>query len=230
MTAAERWIASGLISSALMVGTARADHEPATPRNVVERQLGSLRIAAQLPTAFSGCTTHTKGFPEEEYLAFFDLPDDPAKSVMLSVNVDCLDETHQPAACTPSRPRFVKFLSITRNPYQAERIQPRCKLPLNPKDLSTSRGVALGDSIQKVLSQYGPASVNNSLARQDSPRKFYIVYTNSAETGDDREVLFRFENRSVVEIMITMYGEGEADWRRELSNKALQPDGASRRR
>jgi hypothetical protein len=77
---------------------------------------------------------------------------------------------------------------------------------------------------------YGPASVNNRLAQQDSPKSFYIVYTKGAETGDDREVLFRFENRSVSEIRITMGGEGEPDWSKELPNKPLQSDGASRRR
>ena len=96
--------------------------------------------------------------------------------------------------------------------------------------LTTSRGIALGDSIQKVLARYGRASVNDRIAQQDSPKKFYITYTKGTDTGDDREVLFRFENRSVYEIMITMYGEGEADWSKELPNKALQPDGASRRR
>ena len=219
-------MASWLLSAALVGGTARAEHEPATPMSVVERQLGPLQIATRLPAAFSGCTTHTKGLPEEEYLAFFDLPDDPTRSVVLSVNVDCLDETNRPVACTPSRPRFVKFLSITKHPYQPERILPRCKLPLTPKELGTSRGIALGDSIQKVLLRYGPASVNNRLARQNSPEKFHVVYTSSAETGDDRELLFRFENRSVVEIMITMYGEGEADWSKELPIKPLQQSGS----
>ena len=150
---------------ALLSAPARADHVPATPRDVVERQLGPLRIASQLPAGFAVCTSHTKGFPEEEYLAFFELPDDPTRSVMLSVNVDCLDEAHRPVACTPSMPRFVKFLSITKHPYQPERIRPRCKLPLAPMELTTSRGIGLGDSIQKVLARYGRASVNDRMAR-----------------------------------------------------------------
>jgi hypothetical protein len=164
----KRWIALSLLSGGLTGGTAHADHEAATPRSVVEKQLGPLRIASQLPAEFSGCKTHTKGFPEEEYLAFFDLPDDPTNSVALSVIVDCLDDTNQPVACDPSRPRYVKFLSITKHPYKPERVDPRCKLPLPPKDFSTSRGVALGDSIQKVLSRYGPASVNNRAAKSGS--------------------------------------------------------------
>jgi hypothetical protein len=192
---------------------ARADHEPATPRNVVERQLGPLRIAAQLPAAFAGCATHTKGFPEEESLAFFEHPDDPTNSVVLYVDVDCLDETHRKTTpCTPSRPRFVKYLSLTRHPYQPERIEPRCQLPVAVKELGTSRGIAPGDSFQKVLARYGPPSVNHQKAHPRSPKKFYVVYTRAEETGDDRELLFRFENNSVSQIEITMFGEGEADW------------------
>jgi hypothetical protein len=214
----------------LASASARADHETATPRNVVEKQLGPLRIGAELPGAFPGCTTHIEGSPEEEYLAFFDLPDDPTNSVMLSVNVECLDESHRPVACTSSRPRFVAMLCITQHPHWPQRSQPRCKLPLAPKELATSGGIARGDSIQKVLSRYGPASVNNKTAQRKSAKRFYIAYTRGAETGEDREVLFRFENRSVSEIMITMGGEGEPDWSKELSNMPLQPDGVSRRR
>jgi hypothetical protein len=225
-----RTIPRWALALALLGAPARADHVPATPRNVVEKQLGPLRIAGQLPAAFAGCKSHTKGFPEEEYLGFFELPDDPTRSVMLSVDVDCLDETHRPVACTPATSRFVKSLSVTRHPYQPERIEPRCKLPLAPKELMTSRGIALGDSIQKVLARYGPPSVNDRMAQQDSPKKFYIAYTKGTETGDEREVLFRFENRSVVDIMITMYGEGEADWSKEFPSKASPPDGAAPRR
>jgi hypothetical protein len=209
---------------------ARADHEAATPRNVVEKQLGPLRIASPLPQAFLGCRTHIEGLPEEENLAYFDLPDSPTNSAMLSVTINCLDESHRPVACSSSTPRFVAFLCITRHPHWPERIHPRCKLPLAPEEFITSRGIALGDSIQKVLSRYGPASVHNKLAQQNSQKPFYIVYTKGADTGDDREVLFRFENRSVGEIMITMGGEGDPDWSKELSNTALQTDGASRRR
>jgi hypothetical protein len=54
------------------------------------------------------------------------------------------------------------------------------------------------------------------------------VYTKGTETGDDREVLFRFENRLVIEIMIEMYGEGEADWNKELANRPPDADGKRR--
>jgi hypothetical protein len=97
----------------------------------------------------------------------------------------------------------VKYLSLTKHPYQPERVEPRCKLPVAVKELGTSRGIALGDPLQKVLARYGPPSVN---------KKSYIVYTRAEETGDDRHLLFRFENRAVSQIEITMYGEGEADW------------------
>lgn len=213
----------------LFGGTARGDHEKAIPRDVVEKQLGPLRVGAELPVAFSGCRTSTKGFPEEEYLAFFESPDDPTRGMTLFVNVDCLGETPEPVPCAPGIPRFVKFLSIrARAPKQD--VEPRCKLPVTPKELATSRGIVLGDSIQKVLARYGLPSVNDRLAQQDSPKKFHIVYTRASDTGDDREILFRFEKRSVVEIMITMYGEGEADWSKELSNRTSPPNGGSRGR
>jgi hypothetical protein len=218
-------VTSLVLVAAILIGTARADHEPATPRNVVEKQLGPLHVGAQLPDAFLGCGSSMKGFPNEEYLAFFDSPDDPTHSAVLWVNVDCLGEKRQLVPCVVTSPRFVKFLDITTRAYRGDTVQPRCQLPLPPREFETSRGIRLGDAIAKVLSRYGPASVNNRLAQEGSRSSFYILYTKGTETGDDREVLFRFENRLVIEIMIEMYGEGEADWNKELANRPPDADG-----
>jgi hypothetical protein len=205
-----------ILLSALLAGSAYADHEAATPRNVVERQLGPLRVGAQLPTSFAGCGSNVEGEPQEEYLAFFDDPNQPMQSAMLSINVNCLGGDRRPVPCTPKTPRFVTFLSLQTRGHQPDKIQPRCQLPLSPTELATSRGIVLGDPIQKVRQRYGPASTNDRLAQRLSPAKFHIVYTKAKDTGDDRELLFRFENRAVVQIMITMGGEGEPDWSKEF--------------
>jgi hypothetical protein len=210
-----------VLLSALLAGSAYADHEVATPRDVIERQLGPLRVGAQLPPSFSDCGSHIQGEPQEEYLAFFDDPADPMHSAMLSVNVECLGADRQPVPCTPKTPRFVAFLSLRARGYRPDKIQPRCQLPLSSKTLATSRGIVLGDSIQKVRERYGPASTNDRLAQRVSPAKFHIVYTKARDTGDDRELAFWFENRAVSEIMITMGGEGDTDWSKELPARAV---------
>jgi hypothetical protein len=185
-----------------------ADHHPAVPRNVIETRIGPFELGKLLPSKYLTCKSISDGNEWYEYYLLFENPNNPNNCLRVQINAECINDSGKQIICTSKSTRKITYIDIeTERPYKLfSESESFCKIDISIDELKTSKGIRIGDPLEKVLRIYGPPSYDGHLKNKGFNCPYYIIYTKEKEIGNGRSFDFQIFNDIVIGIRIS---EGE---------------------